>query len=202
MGMPSFMDDIQRARDEAIHFRRLLRDNALLDVPAQKLVERARQQIPILLSVLNGAIEHFDKILEIATDPSMDLAEEVLRMKVKVDDTNKNAEARIAALQHQIETQKNTAALSKRNFRDELEKREQVHKRQMAEVTKRHVQELEKQKSAHQIEKNGWQKELKEYKSRSIAMADSEGQSPKIASSDLEFASAVRSFEPSDEDIR
>src|SRR5436309_15135241 len=99
MGMPSFLEDLQRARDDAVHFRRLLADNALLDGPVQRLAEQARQQIPSYLRILDDAVSYFDRILELATDPSMDLAEEVARLQAELVAVKRNAEKLTEALQ-------------------------------------------------------------------------------------------------------
>ncbi len=84
MGMVSFLDDIQKVRDDAFHFRRLLINNVSFDRPVQELADEARQKIPGFLNLLDSVIAHFDKILEIATDPSMDLAEEIRKLKTEI----------------------------------------------------------------------------------------------------------------------
>jgi hypothetical protein len=170
MGLPSFLEDVQRARDDTVHFRRLLSDNALLDAAVQRLAEQARKQIPSYLGVLDKTIAHFDRILELATDLSMDLAEEVARLQAEFAIAKQNAGTRIDALQRRVDEQKSAMDLAKRSFRDELKKREQDHKRVIADITKHHVSELDRQKTAHQIERNGWQKQLDQYASQSAEL--------------------------------
>jgi len=194
------MEDVQKARDDAIHFRRLLVDNASFERPAQELAEQARQKIPGYLKVLDKVIVQFDRILEIATDPSMDLAEEILRLKSEIANLNEKHSTEIETFQSRIETQRSATDSSSRNFRNELKRRDEEQKKRIAEITKNHVRELENQKIAHQIEKNGWLKELQIRKAGVIGAA-SHGES-KTKDGKLEFASALQSFEPEDDDVR
>ena len=202
MGMVSFLDDIQKVRDDAFHFRRLLISNASFDRPVQELADEARQKIPGFLSLLDSVIAHFDKILEIATDPSMDMAEEIVRLKSKIATLEAKHDTQIEFLQRQIEAQKSAADSSQRNFRDELKKRDNAQKEKIAEITKSHVRELENQKRAHQIEKNGWLKELQECKRGAIANEHRGSKTTEAVTKELDFASALRSFEPEEDDVR
>ena len=203
MSAVSLLEDIQKVRDDAVHFRRLLIDNASFERPVQELAEQARKKIPGYLEILDKAIAHFDRILELATDPSMDLAEEILRLKTETATLKEKHSTEIEIFQDRIETQKSAAASSLRNFRSELKRREDEQKKKIAEITKSHVKELENQKHAHQIEKNGWLKELQENKSRAVvASAHDKSKAMDAPIGKLDFASALQSFEPKDEDVR
>jgi hypothetical protein len=81
MGFASYLEDVRKIREDAGELRRLL-DNEPGAAP-QEVDRRIRSYC----AVLDGVVSRFDKLLAIATDPDVVLADEVAMLKTQRDQT-------------------------------------------------------------------------------------------------------------------
>jgi hypothetical protein len=93
MGFASYREDIIKIKDDAAHFRRLLEEDGRgtsADKPLDAITEAGRR-IQSYCSVLDGIITQCDKLLSLATEPEIILADELAKLKVERDEATAEA---------------------------------------------------------------------------------------------------------------
>jgi len=81
MGFASYLEDIRKIKDEVAHFRRLL-DEGSGGEPTNETREVGRR-IQGYRVVLDNIVSQFDQLLAIASEPEIELANEVDELKAK-----------------------------------------------------------------------------------------------------------------------
>jgi hypothetical protein len=97
MGWASYLEKVREIREEAISLRERLgrspEPEPRTAIEMQSLADEASLRIKTYRGLLKQIIAHVDQLLEVATDPAVNLAEEVRQLRVERDSV-------LAELQH------------------------------------------------------------------------------------------------------
>lgn len=108
MGLASYFEDIQKVRDDAEHFRAQLRAEILewTTTTSKRSIEdaavRARERVVSYAKQLDRLVEHLDNLLNLATEPDIELASETIRLR----SANTRLLAQIEGLEKQLKVRK------------------------------------------------------------------------------------------------
>jgi DNA repair exonuclease SbcCD ATPase subunit len=124
MGWASYIEDIQKFREDVEHFRRRLK--AARTSGRGRETDRTLKEVdPRIASyerVLDGIIASLDKQLAIATDPAIDLVQENAALKLQLDERLKE----VARLREKLAEFERDIALQAQSFAADLARQKEI----------------------------------------------------------------------------